>query len=154
MKIVKYLCAIITIAFLSAGCQKPQDATAAVTDAVSGNYKGNLELSVMGSSQGSVQTEVHVSAVDGNTAKVILKGNPDAEGAMAIKGDIAVESVPVSENSGVYVLTESDINTMVGSTKYKGKVSGKVQGNDIELTFSLIPGAMPMPVTAVFTGKK
>lgn len=153
MRLVNYLLVTIAIALLSSGCSKPEEKST-VAEIITGNYGGNLELSVMGSSQGSLQTQVQIIQMEESSVKVILKGNPDAEGAMAIKGDIEIKDVPVSENSGTYILEETGIDTMVGSTKYKGSVKGKVSGNDIDLTFSLIPGAMPMPVTAVFKGKK
>lgn len=154
MKKVKFFLAMLAIALFAVACEK-NDETISPAEVISGNYEGTLSLSVMDTEQGSFQTQVIINRINDESVKVTLKGDPNAEGAMAIKGDIAVENVTVSASGDTsYTLAETSIDTMVGTTNYKGSLSGTIMGTEADLTFTLTPGAMPMAITAVFMGKK
>lgn len=159
MKIRTIFCAAIA-ALCVAACSD-DDKTASVAEQVSGVYKGELALTVMGNSQGAVAMDVTIAPESATTVSVTLTGDPDAAGGMTIK-NIQLTGVGVSaENGSTCTLaktigeagyTAQDTGT---STNWKFTVvEGSVTGDAATLKLVGQPGAMPMAITMDFKGTK
>ena len=115
--------------------------------AVAGDYSGKLSLSVQGSDMGGTDSiGCHISRVADDRVDVELD-EFDAMGSM--KFSLKCEGIGVTGTDGSYVLS-GDFESMSGETEVKGSVSGTVTDGAARITFEFTPGAMPMPVTAVF----
>lgn len=68
--------------------------------------------------------------------------------------DIKVSDVEAQKENESYKIS-SAIDTTSGSIKVTGKLEGTIdnEGN-ASVVFTMKPGAMPMEITASFTGKK
>lgn len=119
--------------------------------AVTGFYKGTLDLSVAGNSLGTI--EDHTVTVDGREEpfSLVLKGF-GAGGAMNLS-DIEIKPVSIAREGDSYRM-EGDIDAKSGELSVKGSFSGTVSGKTASLVFEIIPGAMPMPVTVTFNGTR
>lgn len=117
---------------------------------VSGTYSGTLALSVMGQDQGTAESTVTVAAEDGK-ATLTLTGFGMA--GMSIE-DIAIPDVVLVETDGGCTLSAENIDVVAGDINVTGSLEGTIDNGNAGITFVLKPGAMPMDVTAVFTGSK
>ncbi len=129
---------------------------------VAGSYSGSLALSVAGMDCGSASTSILLVAADDGTSTLTLGGfslEIAAMGTSIALGDIAIEGVTVTDNGdGTYALalesfTVNDVDYGDSSTI---SVSGSLTGTrdadgNLSISFSLIPGSMPMSITADFT---
>ena len=122
--------------------------------AIAGSYSGTLDLTVAGNPAGSIDSEkVTVAAAEDGTVTMTLAGF--SVGTMAL-GDVTVTGVAVTaEDNGTYTLS-GEVNAQVAMGESTINVTGTVEGTITSagvanLTFVLTPGAMPMPITAVFT---
>ena len=120
----------------------------ALAEEVAGTYSGTFTMSVMGSPAGSENLDCTVSAATDNTVDIVL----DQFTAMgSTQFSLSAEGVSVADADGGYSLTGS-IDTMSGETHITGSVSGTVgKDGSAEITFEFTPGAMPMPITGVFS---
>lgn len=122
-----------------------------VAYALTGTYKGVLKMEVGGKEVGSVDdSQFTIENADGKTA-LTLKGF--GFGGMQL-GDIKVSDVASQKENESYRIS-SAIDTTSGSIKVTGKLEGTIdkEGN-ASVVFTMKPGAMPMEITASFTGKK
>lgn len=119
--------------------------------AVTGVYQGTLDLSVAGNSLGTI--EDHQVTVDGREEpfSLVLKGF-GAGGAMNLS-DLEIKPVSIAPEGDGYRM-EGNIDAKSGDLSVKGSFSGTVSGKSASLVFEIIPGAMPMPVTATFNGSR
>lgn len=119
--------------------------------AVTGTYKGNMELSVAGNVVANVE-DAQFSIVEQEGALLLnLKGF--GMGQMQITD---LNSIPVKlEKDGEGFKITGTIDANSNGINIKGSLEGTVdkEGNT-ETTFTLKPGAMPMDVIAKFKGKK
>ncbi|MCM1489871.1 MAG: calycin-like domain-containing protein [Muribaculum sp.] len=53
-----------------------------------------------------------------------------------------------------YILEEDDFVVTVDGVTYVGSIYGTVTGSDVNLTYQVTPGKMPMPINFNFTGKR
>lgn len=116
-----------------------------------GTYSGNLKLMVAGKEQGTVEGSKMTVTAGESKVKVTLAGF--GFGPMQL-GDISIENVNAVA-AGNNVKLSGDISTQSGTVKVTGKLEGTVKADgSAEVTFTIRPGAMPMDVTAIFTGSK
>ena len=121
------------------------------TSEIAGNYTGIMNMSVMGSSQGnSEMTLTLTEAADGTfTISVPAMGS----GAMAM-GAFDITGVTASESEsgdGTYTLSLASFEAVAGETSLTGSnLTGTVNGENLNLTMDIKPGAMPMAITFTF----
>lgn len=116
-----------------------------------GTYSGNLKLMVAGTEQGTVEGSKMTVTAGENNVSVKLAGF--GFGPMQLE-DINIDNVNVAAD-GDNVKLSGDISTQSGTIKVTGKLEGTVKADgSAEVTFTIRPGAMPMDVTAIFTGSK
>lgn len=119
--------------------------------AVSGTYNGTLDMSVAGSSVGSIDDSSFSIANNDDTISLTLKGF--GFGAMQL-GDITVADVKCVNENSVYDLS-AEIDTESGSIRVTGKLEGTIDADgNANIVFTMKPGAMPMDITATFNGTK
>lgn len=119
--------------------------------ALAGTYNGVLKMEVGGKEVGSVDdSQFTIKNTDGKIA-LTLKGF--GFGGMQLE-DIKVSDVEAQKENESYKIS-SAIDTTSGSIKVTGKLEGTIdnEGN-ASVVFTMKPGAMPMEITASFTGKK
>lgn len=119
--------------------------------ALAGTYNGVLKMEVGGKEVGSVDdSQFTIENTDGKIA-LTLKGF--GFGGMQLE-DIKVSDVEAQKENESYKIS-SAIDTTSGSIKVTGKIEGTIdnEGN-ASVVFTMKPGAMPMEITASFTGKK
>lgn len=119
--------------------------------ALAGTYNGVLKMEVGGKEVGSVDdSQFTIENTDGKIA-LTLKGF--GFGGMQLE-DIKVSDVEAQKENESYKIS-SAIDTTSGSIKVTGKLEGTIdnEGN-ASVVFTMKPGAMPMEITASFTGKK
>lgn len=119
--------------------------------ALAGTYNGVLKMEVGGKEVGSVDdSQFTIENTDGKIA-LTLKGF--GFGGMQLE-DIKVSDVEAQKENESYKIS-SAIDTTSGSIKVTGKLEGTIdnEGN-ASVAFTMKPGAMPMEITASFTGKK
>lgn len=119
--------------------------------ALAGTYNGVLKMEVGGKEVGSVDdSQFTIENTDGKIA-LTLKGF--GFGGMQLE-DIKVSDVEAQKENESYRIS-SAIDTTSGSIKVTGKLEGVIdnEGN-ASVVFTMKPGAMPMEITASFTGKK
>ncbi len=119
--------------------------------ALAGTYNGVLKMEVGGKEVGSVDdSQFTIENTDGKIA-LTLKGF--GFGGMQLE-DIKVSDVEAQKENESYRIS-SAIDTTSGSIKVTGKLEGTIdnEGN-ASVVFTMKPGAMPMEITASFTGKK
>lgn len=119
--------------------------------ALAGTYNGILKMEVGGKEVGSVDdSQFTIENTDGKIA-LTLKGF--GFGGMQLE-DIKVSDVEAQKENESYKIS-SAIDTTSGSIKVTGKIEGTIdnEGN-ASVVFTMKPGAMPMEITASFTGKK
>lgn len=119
--------------------------------ALAGTYNGVLKMEVGGKEVGSVDdSQFTIENTDGKIA-LTLKGF--GFGGMQLE-DIKISDVEAQKENESYRIS-SAIDTTSGSIKVTGKLEGTIdnEGN-ASVVFTMKPGAMPMEITASFTGKK
>lgn len=152
MKLLEFIAVAAMLLVAAVSCRPSSEGEADPAASVAGTYYGTLALSVMGQDQGSSEASVTIEAPGGGTATVTLSGF--GMGAMSL-GDIVIPGVPVSESDEGYSLSAGSIDVTAGEMNVTGTMEGTVSAEgSASITFVLRPGAMPMDVTAVFTGSR
>ena len=123
-------------------------------------YNTNLAISVMGSSYGSTEDcKAVIKRASETTVDITLNGfgNLTGGGNMNL-GDFTISGVNVEKADDGYTLSlgafESAAESASGTTPITGEsLEGTVTANGkANITVAFKPGAMPMAITAVFTG--
>ena len=123
-------------------------------------YNTNLAISVMGSSYGSTEDcKAVIKRASETTVDIALNGfgNLTGGGNMNL-GDFTISGVNVEKADDGYTLSlgafESAAESASGTTPITGEsLEGTVTANGkANITVAFKPGAMPMAITAVFTG--
>ena len=123
-------------------------------DPIAGLYKGDTDIKVAGKDYGSIKDlELKVSRISKDSVNFVLKD-------FAFNDKMKIDSVTSgakfvvdSINGGLgYVFTGGQVVTEVGGMAIKATSKGYVMGKDINLTISVIPGGMPMPINAFYKG--
>ncbi len=161
MKLKTFFCAAL-MALCTAACSDDDQAAASLAEQISGTYRGEIALSVMGKDQGAITAEITVTPESAAAVTLSLKGDPEAAGTMTIK-QLLLTGVTVSAETGSTAVV---LNKTIGeegftvqdsgtSTTWKfSAVTGKATGEGLTLKAVGQPGAMPMPITMTFTGTK
>lgn len=124
------------------------------TSKIVGDYTGIMNMSVMGSSQGSSEVTLTLTEAEDGTLTVSVPAM--GSGMMAMGAfDITGITVGESENGdGTYTLSLENFEAVAGETSITGSnLTGTVNGKDLNLTMDIKPGAMPMAITFTFTPK-
>ena len=112
-------------------------------------YTGKMKVIVSGSNYGNDDAlTTTVTRTDGNSVTVTNPATSAGMGSSAFD----IEGISVTKSGDVYYLSKNDFTLTVGTTTYScDSFTGKLE--DGVLTFVLVytPGAMPMPITEVFT---
>ncbi len=148
MKSLKFLVATIVAIFCTmaiASCSdEKDDPSVPAAKSAEGNYKGDMECSVMGNTSTFEDLTFSVKAVDESSVNVVLPAFGEAPMAMP---SITVNGVKVSESSGVVTLANTEVSGQTESGKsYTCTLSGTVENNTLSIRFNLQYGAMPMPM--------
>ena len=124
------------------------------TSKIVGDYTGIMNMSVMGSSQGSSEVTLTLTEAEDGTLTVSVPAM--GSGMMAMGAfDITGITVGESENGdGTYTLSLENFEAVAGETSITGSnLTGTVNGKNLNLTMDIKPGAMPMAITFTFTPK-
>ena len=122
---------------------------------VAGEYEGTMSMSVGDTSAGSSDMTLTLTeAADGTlTISVPAMGN---EGGMSV-GAFDITGVTASESEsgdGTYTLSLENFEAVAGETNITGSsLTGTVNGESLNLTMDIKPGAMPMSITCTFVPK-
>ena len=121
---------------------------------VADTYRGDIDVSVNGSSQLSINdTVMKLTAEEGDKVSIITP-----EMGLSMGGQQM--SLPSTTFEGIAVTTadyqtftigQQPVSITVGTTNWTGTVEGTVNNGVLSLTFVVTPGAMPMPITITFT---
>lgn len=167
-KIWKVLAAVAVVAFgatAMASCDKDEDEEFVDGGAsrIAGSYSGTLKATVMStpcdfdgaydlvlSKQNGIDDEVTV------TIPECTYQNDQMPGGFVIPS-VVVPDVDVkksTKDSNLFVLDDEEFDTTtIGGMKISGKINGgRVTGSQIELTYTITPGKMGMPINFTFTG--
>lgn len=121
-------------------------------------YNSELAISVMGTSYGSTNDcKAVVKHTTDTTVDITLNGfgNLTGGGASMNLGDFTISGVNVEAGAnGAYTLSLSEFESEAGDTPITGvSLEGTVSADGTaNITVAFKPGAMPMAITAVFTG--
>lgn len=124
------------------------------TMVIAGAYTGTIDMSVMGASQGNYDNiKVTIKAQEDGNVEITLP--PFGEGAMAFTEDVVMKDIKLTVEDGTYTLS-GDVNTTSATTRpieVTGSLAGTIKDGKADIIFSLIPGAMPMPLVLTFASK-
>ena len=124
------------------------------TSKIAGNYTGIMDMSVMGEPQGSSEMTLTLTEADNGTLTVSVPAM--GSGAMAM-GAFEIAGVTVSESEsgdGTYMLSLASFEAVAGETNITGSnLTGTVNGESLNLTMDITPGAMPFSITFAFAPK-
>ncbi|NDV78965.1 calycin-like domain-containing protein [Dysgonomonas sp. 511] len=118
-------------------------------------YTGSLNMTVMGSDQGTTDdVKVTIKAQDNGKSEVTL--GKFGEGAMGFTEDIVITDVEISLENGVYTIKKEGISapssTANGPITVTGSMEGTIEDNNANIVFTLRPGSMPMDLVCTFIG--
>lgn len=167
-KIWRVFAAVALVAFAAttmASCDKDDDNDKDLeggASKIAGTYNGDLSATVMGTPcDFDGKYDVVITKLKGIEDDVTITlpectySNEQMHGGFVIPS-VTVADVDVARSSSdanVYVLDDEDFSTTVDGMTVTGKISGgKVTGSKIELTYTITPGTMPMPINFTFTG--
>lgn len=148
MKSIKTFLAIAAIALFSISCNNDDDPKPEYANKIAGAYNGNLELTVGGASQGSVDSySATVTRISQDSVTILLS-----------KFNFRTYSIPditigskIVQNNGEYELSGL-LNASSDNFNITGDFNGSSNGTALNLTINYQFGAMPMPVVGNFTG--
>ena len=157
--IVAVMALSCSMAFISCSDEDEQSSFAKEV-AGSYQYDSELSISVMGSSYGSTQDcKAVITQVSETTVDITLNGfgNLTGDGGNMNLADFTISGVNVEagENGG-YSLSIGAFESMSGETPITGEsLSGTVTAEGkASISTAFKPGAMPMAITATFSGSK
>ena len=120
---------------------------------VADKYRGDIDVSVNGSSQLTINdTIMTLNAKEGDKVDIVTPEMGLSMGAQQMSlpsttfEDIAVSTADFQ----TFTIAQQPVSITVGSTNWTGTVEGTVANGVLSLTFVVTPGAMPMPITITF----
>ena len=120
---------------------------------VADKYRGDIDVSVNGSSQLTINdTIMTLNAKEGDKADIVTPEMGLSMGGQQMSlpsttfEDIAVSTADYQ----TFTIAQQPVSITVGSTNWTGTVEGTVANGVLSLTFVITPGAMPMPITITF----
>lgn len=117
---------------------------------VAGTYKGSLSMTVSGNDYGSTDTSITLKGESGNKVSIALPAV--GSGKMSIPS-VTLTDIPLTTSdyqSFSIPSTEVAFTDSESGTRYAGTLEGRVSGEELHLSYSLKPGAMPMSIDFTF----
>ena len=121
---------------------------------VADTYRGDIDVSVSGSSQLSVNdTIMKLAAEEGDKVSIITPEMGLSMGSQQMSlPSTTFEGIAVTTSDyQLFTISQQPVSMTVGTTTWSGTVEGTVNNGVLSLTFVVTPGAMPMPITITFT---
>ena len=121
---------------------------------VADKYRGDIDVSVNGSSQLTIaDTVMTLNAKEGDKVDIVTPEMGLSMGAQQMSlPSTTFENIAVSTaDFQTFTIAQQPVSITVGSTNWTGTVEGTVADGVLSLTFVVTPGAMPMPITITFT---
>lgn len=148
------LLALMPAVFTSCG---DDDEPADVTD-IAGTYTGDLEATVMTTlcnfdGEYSVEITKYYGANPSITLPECSFTVPGTEMPLTIPS-LKVSDITVSQEKSGCSISSGEKEIEVNGVKYPVSLNGTVKGKEVNLTYSVQPGRMPMPINFTFKGKK
>lgn len=138
------LCCIAGIGSCSETKENTLATPTAAAKNIEGSYYGDIDCSVMGQVTTFEGGAFQLAATDDATITVTLPSF--GEGAMLLPS-IVIPDVKVSEADGVTTLKETETTGQTTEGKnYTCTLAGKITGKKLSIRFTLVYGAMPMPL--------
>lgn len=141
----------LTAAFASCGDDNDDPDTPAAKE-IAGTYKGNMDCTVMSSTQTFEDKTVVITAT--SDSEVSVKLDSFGEAPMALPS-ITVDKLKVTGNDGIYSVDATQFKgTTPEGKEYSGTIRVAYTNGVITIDFQLQYGAMPMPMICSFTSRK
>lgn len=121
---------------------------------VADKYRGDIDVSVNGSSQLTItDTVMTLNAKEGDKVDIVTPEMGLSMGAQQMSlPSTTFENIAVSTaDFRTFTIAQQPVSITVGSTNWAGTVEGTVADGVLSLTFVVTPGAMPMPITITFS---
>ena len=121
---------------------------------VADKYRGDIDVSVNGSSQLTItDTVMTLNAKEGDKVDIVTPEMGLSMGAQQMSlPSTTFENIAVSTaDFRTFTIAQQPVSITVGSTNWTGTVEGSVADGVLSLTFVVTPGAMPMPITITFS---
>lgn len=120
---------------------------------VADKYRGDIDVSVNGSSQLTItDTVMTLNAKEGDKVDIVTPEMGLSMGAQQMSlPSTTFENIAVTTaDYQTFTIAQQPVSITVGSTNWTGTVEGTVADGVLNLTFVVTPGAMPMPITITF----
>lgn len=162
--------AAMTLALIVAGasamssCDKDDDDdifTNGGASKITGTYMGDLSATVMGiPCEFEGKYDLIIERQKGSDDEVIVTlpectyAYPGAAQGHTIPS-VTIKDVDVERSrtdANVYLFEEDDYSVIVDGKPYVGKIDGKVAGSNVQVNYTMRPGAMQMDINFTFTG--
>lgn len=133
---------------------------APVKEVITGSYKGKLAISVSGEASGDpIESTVAIAADEAGETVTVTLGSFSISGMGGRPmtfGDIKIAAVKATTTNYTEYTLSGDVDAAVSmgesTVNMAGTITGTIKSDkSAKITFSLTPGAMPMPIVAVFT---
>jgi hypothetical protein len=126
-----------------------------VIESMVGTYEGKASMSVMVNEEendlGDYATVVKLSRFGETSLNISINTFGKDHYTMP---DIDVVGASVKELvDGVALISPTPFEAVFNNVVYEGTIQGSYSNGNLELTMSVKPGKMPMPITAVFKSK-
>ena len=121
---------------------------------VADKYRGDIDVSVNGSSQLTINdTVMTLNAKEGDKADIVTPEMGLSMGGqqMSLPSTTFEDIAVTTADYQTFTIAQQPVSITVGSTNWTGTVEGTVANGVLSLTFVVTPGAMPMPITITFT---
>lgn len=121
---------------------------------VADTYRGDIDVSVSGTSQLSVtDTVMKLAAEEGDKVSIITPEMGLSMGGQQMSlPSTTFEGIAVTTaDYQTFTISQQPVSMTIGTTNWTGTVEGTVNNGVLSLTFVVTPGAMPMPITITFT---
>lgn len=120
---------------------------------VADKYRGDIDVSVNGSSQLTItDTVMTLNAKEGDKVDIVTPemGLPMGAQQMSLPSTTFENIAVTTADFRTFTIAQQPVSITVGSTNWTGTVEGSVADGVLSLTFVVTPGAMPMPITITF----
>jgi len=121
---------------------------------VADKYRGDIDVSVSGSSQLTINdTVMTLNAKEGDKVDIVTPEMGLSMGGqqMSLPSTTFEDIAVTTANYQTFTIAQQPVSITVGTTNWTGTVEGTVANGVLSLTFVVTPGAMPMPITITFS---
>ena len=167
MKLRNFL-AMMAIAFCATGmvsCGDDDDdddteivnPSSTIAEKVKGSYNGKITMAVGDSALPEADATIIVTPANNGKFSITLPEMKMAMGPMVkVVPSKTIENVEIKEVAdNKYAFEVGPFEQLVDETNYKSTgAKGMIEGNVMNLTFDVTPGAMPMAIMITFVGNK